>query len=49
MSYDSLNIDEHVRLTQLQPEQASVLFALTDNNREYLGRFLPWVSLRKDC
>jgi ribosomal-protein-serine acetyltransferase len=42
MSHESIPIDEHVRLIQLQPEQADRLFELTDQNREYLGQFLPW-------
>lgn len=42
MSHEILNIDEHTRLVQLRPEQADRLFELTDNNREYLGQFLPW-------
>lgn len=42
MSHELLTIDEHMKLVQLQPEQADILFELTDRNREYLGQFLPW-------
>ena len=42
MSYEDIPVDEEVRLVQLQPDQADRLFELTDNNREYLGEFLPW-------
>ena len=42
MSHEFVNVDEHMRLVQLQPEQADRLFELTDQNREYLGEFLPW-------
>ena len=47
MSYETVNIDEHVKLVQLQPDQADKLFELTDSNREYLGMFLPWVTFVK--
>ena len=42
MSHESIPIDEHMKLVQLKPEQADRLFELTDQNREYLGEFLPW-------
>lgn len=47
MSHELVTIDEHIKLVQLQPEQADRLFELTDQNREYLGQFLPWPSYVK--
>lgn len=47
MSHETINVDEHIRLVQLQTDQADTLFELTDKNREYLGRFLPWPSRTK--
>lgn len=44
MAFEEININDSLRLIQLQPEQADRIFELTDSNREYLGRFLPWVS-----
>ena len=43
MNYLEITINNTLRLIQLQPEQAGELFQLTDDNREYLGEFLPWV------
>lgn len=37
-----VSIDEYMKLIQLQPDQADQIFELTDQNREYLGQFLPW-------
>ncbi|MNX95928.1 Ribosomal-protein-serine acetyltransferase [compost metagenome] len=42
MSYEHISVDDDLALVQLQPDQADRLFELTDKNREYLGRFLPW-------
>lgn len=42
MSYENIPVDKQVRLIQLQTNQADRLFELTDDNREYLGKFLPW-------
>lgn len=42
MSYEHVSIENNLTLVQLQPEQADQLFELTDKNRDYLGRFLPW-------
>ena len=47
MKYESIDVDKGLRLVQLTPSQADVLFALTDNNREYLGEFLRWVPCVK--
>ena len=42
MNYENIPVDKQVRLIQLQTNQADRLFELTDDNREYLGKFLPW-------
>lgn len=47
MNYESIDIDTHIKLVQLQTSQADRLFELTDNNRDYLGEFLPWVPYVK--
>jgi len=47
MSYESIPIDETIKLEQLQPDQADRLFELTDKNREYLGEFLYWIPFVK--
>ncbi|MFH1496761.1 MAG: GNAT family protein [Verrucomicrobiota bacterium] len=36
-----------LRLVDLQPEDADELFALTDANRAYLRRWLPWLDLTR--
>jgi ribosomal-protein-serine acetyltransferase len=38
-------IDSSVALRVLREDDAAELFALTDSNREYLRRWLPWVDL----
>ncbi|RPI04429.1 MAG: N-acetyltransferase [Ignavibacteriae bacterium] len=40
----SLRIDDEIVLKILEPEDAEKLFALTDSNRTYLRRWLPWVD-----
>lgn len=49
MSYENIQVDEELRLVQLQPDQAGRLFELTDSNREYLGEFLPWPPFVKSA
>lgn len=44
LPYEIITISERLRLVQLRPDQADRLFWLTDSNREYLARFLPWVE-----
>lgn len=39
-----LRIDPATELRELQPADAAVLFALTDENRAYLREWLPWVD-----
>ncbi len=48
MSFEHIPIDEQLNLIQLQPDQAEKLFELTDNNRDYLGEFLPWAPEVKE-
>lgn len=47
MSYEDIPVNEQTRLIQLRPYQAARLFELTENNREYLGEFLPWPKFVK--
>jgi ribosomal-protein-serine acetyltransferase len=37
-----IDIDPELRLRQLDPAQADRLFELTEQNREYLSKWLPW-------
>lgn len=39
-----LNVNEHTKLRQLQPEHAPLLFQLIHASRKSLRRFLPWVD-----
>lgn len=43
-NFEIIGIDEQLHLRQMQQEDSGVLFSLVDNNREYLGRWLPWVQ-----
>lgn len=43
MKYSEIVIDEHLKLRQLQADEAAILFELVDTNREYLEKWLPWV------
>ncbi len=42
--YKKINVSREINLVSLYPKDASKLFQLTDRNREYLGRWLPWVD-----
>lgn len=44
MNVLTLPIDPTLILRLLQPEDAAALFALTDQNREYLKQWLPWLN-----
>ncbi|MCL7745630.1 GNAT family N-acetyltransferase [Halalkalibacter alkaliphilus] len=46
MFYFKLNDDSELRL--LEPRHADNLFMLTDNSRDYLREWLPWVDSTKD-
>lgn len=37
-------VDDEIALRLLRPQHAEALFALTEANREHLGRWLPWVD-----
>ncbi|HWB39066.1 MAG TPA: GNAT family N-acetyltransferase [Candidatus Saccharimonadales bacterium] len=41
---DSIVVSDKLLLRQLQKNEAEVLFALTDANREHIGTWLPWVE-----
>jgi ribosomal-protein-serine acetyltransferase len=41
-TYSELNIDSDLRLKQLDVSQAEYLFELTEKDREYLSKWLPW-------
>jgi len=40
--YPEIGIDASLRLKQLDVSQAEYLFALTEQDREYLSKWLPW-------
>ena len=42
-----IRVDDEIDLRILREEDAPELFALTDGNREYLRRWLPWVDATK--
>ncbi len=37
-------VDEEIKLTQFTLSDAKILFELTDKNREYLRKWLPWLD-----
>lgn len=43
-NWETLNVDEHLDLRQLQVADAPTLFELVDRNRDYLRKWLPWVD-----
>ena len=38
-----------IKIEPLTLKHAEVIYALTDSNREYLGKWLPWVEYVTDC
>lgn len=44
----AFTIDDEVELRLHETHHAQELFALTDRNREHLGRWLPWVELTRE-
>lgn len=42
--YETITLDEHLELRQLQPQDTNELFAATEASREYLRKWLPWVD-----
>jgi ribosomal-protein-serine acetyltransferase len=39
-----LEIDENLKLRQLIPDESNLIFSIVDSEREYLGKWLPWVE-----
>jgi len=44
LPYNEIMVDDQIILRQLSHSEADVLFQLVDNNREHLGKWLPWVD-----
>jgi ribosomal-protein-serine acetyltransferase len=44
LPFEALEIDNAMQLRPLAPEEARELFQLIRENREHLGRWLPWVD-----
>ena len=42
LPYPEIIIDEHLTLRQVRPDEAEKLFQIIDNDREYLGKWLPF-------
>ncbi len=42
--FRTIKVDQDLKLVILSPKNASEIFALTEENRDYLGKWLPWVS-----
>ena len=42
--YEQLLVDEAISLKAVSQNEAAQLFAITDQNREHLSSFLPWVN-----
>jgi ribosomal-protein-serine acetyltransferase len=47
LPYNEIIIDDQITLRQLSHSEADVFFQLVDNNREHLGKWLPWVDSTK--
>jgi len=44
---DIIKVDKGLFLREISPKDASEIFGLIDANREYLGKWLPFVSMTK--
>lgn len=44
----TIEVDKEIKLTQLVQSDAKDIFETIDSQREYLGRWLPFVALTKD-
>jgi ribosomal-protein-serine acetyltransferase len=44
LPYAEIVLDERLTLRQLRLDEAAAFFAVIDDNREYLRRWLPWVD-----
>jgi ribosomal-protein-serine acetyltransferase len=42
--YEEIIVDDTLTLRALSVDQADEVFAIVDSNRDYLGRWLPWVQ-----
>lgn len=42
-NYEELPIDRHINLRAVREDEAGALFERTDDSREYLAEYLPWV------
>ena len=47
LPHETLSIDEYIGLRALTPEDANAMYNITEVNRAYLARFLPWVDRTK--
>ncbi len=47
LPYLELAVEPGLRLVQVQPNQVDRMFELVDNDKEYLGKWLPWVERTK--
>lgn len=45
--YQSLPVNEHLVLRQVDESEVDSFFQLVDDNREYLAEYLPWVDKNK--
>jgi ribosomal-protein-serine acetyltransferase len=43
-NHDFLVVDKHIFLRAVTEDEAGELFSVTNENRDYLGEFLPWVD-----
>lgn len=44
LPHESIRVDDDLELRVLEETEARTLFILTDNNRDYLAQYLPWVD-----
>lgn len=47
MKHTDIKVDDKLRLRQLHLSEAEEIFRLVDEDREYLGKWLPWVEATK--
>lgn len=44
LPFAEIPVEKNITLRQLRLEEADHIFAVVDNNREYLNKWLPWVN-----
>ena len=44
----TIEVDKEIKLTQLEQSDAKDIFETIDSQREYLGRWLPFVALTRE-